>query len=143
MFGLSDGQLQRYVASAVKKKGVTTEQLMRSLEMRLDNVIYRAGLALTRPQARQMASHGHFLLNGRRVDIPSHQIKIGDTLQLRPKLKSSKLFPSIGEENKGYKPSRWLSVDVQDWKIQIAGQPSQEDFEKLIDVQKIIEFYSR
>lgn len=143
MFGLSNNQLERYVEKAVKKKGVTTEFLMKQLEMRLDNVLYRSGLALTRPQARQMATHGHFLLNGRRVDIPSHQIKVGDSIQLRPRLKNSKLYPNIQEENKGYKALRWLNVDPKDLKVEVTGEPTHEDFEKLIDVQKIVEYYSR
>ena len=143
MFGLSNDQLERYVEKAVKKKGVTTEYLMKQLEMRLDNVLYRCGLALTRPQARQMSTHGHFLLNGRRVDIPSHPVKVGDVIQLRPRLKNSKLYPHVLEENKGYKPLRWLSVDPKELKAEVVGEPTHEDFEKLIDVRKIVEYYSR
>ncbi len=143
MFGLSDRQLKTAVGKAVKTKGLTPELLMRGLEMRLDNVIYRAGLALTRMQARQMATHGHFLLNGRRVDIPSMRVAVGDKLELRPKLKNSKLYPLVAEDNKGYKAARWLKVEAQAQALEVVGQPTGEDFEKIIDVQKIIEFYSR
>lgn len=143
MFGLSDKQMKRLVQKAVRMKGLTTDNIMRQLEMRLDNVLYRAGFALTRNQGRQMATHGHFLVNGRRTDIPSYLLSIGDSLELRPKLKNSKLYSAVLEENKGYRPSRWLSVSQKDMKVQVAAEPMSEDFEKVVDGQKILEFYSR
>jgi len=143
MFGLSEGQCERYVTKAINKKGLTTDNLMRLLELRLDNVLYRAGLALTRMQSRQMATHGHFLVNGRRVDIPSYSVSVGDKIEVRPKLKTSKLYPNVQEENKGYKPARWMNVNPKSMAIEIVGEPAHDDFEQIVDVPKIIEFYSR
>lgn len=144
MFGLTEGKLRRYVDQALRnKKGLTSDNLMQQLELRLDNAIYRAGLALTRFQARQMATHGHFLINGRRVDVPSFELSEGDKVELRPKLKNSKLYPNVLEENKGYRPARWMNVNAKNFSMEITGMPSGDDFEKIIDTQKIIEFYSR
>lgn len=143
MFGLTEGQFSRYVTRSISMKGITAQHLMRQLEMRLDNVLYRAGFALTRTQGRQMSTHGHFLVNGKRVDIPSYQVKIGDKIELRPRLKNSKLYPLVLEENKGYKPSRWLSVNAKNLALEVIGLPTDDDFEKLVDCSKIIEFYSR
>ena len=143
MFGLTEKQFKRYFDKAVRMKGLTADNLMRLLEMRLDNVLYRAGFALTRMQARQMAGHGHFLVNGRRVDVPSYQVRVGDKVEVRPKLKDSKLYSDNLEENKTYKPSRWLKVNDKSLAAEISAEPSGEDFEQLIDSQKIIEYYSR
>jgi|CXWL01.1.fsa_nt_gi small subunit ribosomal protein S4 len=143
MFGISESQCERYVTKAINKKGLTTDNLMKQLEMRLDNVLYRAGFALTRMQARQMATHGHFLVNARRVDIPSYTVRIGDKVEVRPKLKNSKLYPLIAEENKGYKPARWLQVNPKNLAVEITGEPAGDDFERIVDCPKIIEFYSR
>lgn len=143
MFGLTEKQFKRYFDKALRMKGVTSDNLMHQLEMRLDNVLYRGGLALTRMQGRQMASHGHFLVNGRRVDIPSYKLRVGDKLEVRPKLKNSKLYPGVAEENKSYKAPAWLKASVKGMSIEINGEPGADDFEKLIDTQKIIEYYSR
>jgi small subunit ribosomal protein S4 len=143
MFGLTESQFSKYVAKSIRMKGITADHLMRQLEMRLDNVLYRAGVALTRFQSRQMASHGHFLVNGRRVDVPSYQVRVGDKIELRPRLLNSKLYPNVLEDNKGYKPARWMNVNTKSMSMEITGEPATEDFEKLVDTAKIIEFYSR
>jgi len=143
MFGLSERKFRRYFDKAVRMKGVAGDNLMSLLELRLDNALYRSGFALTRYQARQMASHGHFMVNGRRVDIPSFQLRQGDKVELRPRSQSSKLFPDIREENKSYRSPRWLKVDGKQFSFEVAGLPATDDFEQLIDTQKIIEYYSR
>ncbi len=143
MFCMTEKQFKKYFDKGIKMKGLTADNLMRQLELRLDNVLYRSGYALTRMQARQMASHGHFLVNGRRTDVPSYQVRIGDKIELRPKLKNSKLYPAVLEENKSYKASRWLKVSPKDVSIEVSGVPTSDDFEQLVDCQKIIEFYSR
>ena len=143
MFGITEKQFKKYFQKAVRMKGINTDNFMKLLEMRLDNVVYRSSLALTRMQARQMAFHGIFLVNGRRVDIPSYQLKKGDKIEVRPKLKNSKLFAGVLEENKSIKPARWLKVDKKTLSAELAGEPSGDDFERIVDVQKIIEFYSR
>lgn len=143
MFCLSEKQFKKYFDKAIRMKGLTADNLMRQLEMRLDNALYRAGFALTRMQARQMASHGHFLVNGRRVDVPSYHLRVGDKISLRPKLKNSKLYPEVAEENKTYKPARWVNANAKEVAFEVTGEPQQDDFEQLVDCQKIIEFYSR
>jgi len=143
MFGINEKQFKKYFDKAIKIKGLTADNLMSQLELRLDNVLYRAGYALTRMQARQMSTHGHFYVNGRRVDVPSYQVRPGDKIAIRPRLKGSKLYSEVLEENKGYKPSRWLKVTPKDLSIEVAGTPASDDFEQLVDCQKIIEFYSR
>lgn len=143
MFCLNEKQFKRYFDKAIRMKGLTADNLMRLLEMRLDNVLYRSGLALTRMQARQMASHGHFSVNGRRVDVPSYQVRAGDKIELRERLKSSSLYADNLEENKSYSPSRWLKVSPKVMSIEVSGEPTSDDFEQLVDCQKIIEFYSR
>ncbi len=143
MYGVSEKQFRKYFDKGNSMKGLTADNLNKQLEMRLDNVLYRSGFALTRMQARQMAGHGHFMVNGRRTDVPSYQVRIGDIIEVRAKLKGSKLFAENLEENKSYKPSRWLKVDTKSLSIEIVGEPQQDDFEQVIDCQKIIEFYSR
>lgn len=143
MFCLTEKQFKKYFDKAIRMKGLTADNLMQQLEMRLDNVLYRAGFALTRMQARQMASHGHFHINGRRVDVPSYQLRVGDKIELRPRLKNSKLYPAVLEENKSYKEARWLKVSGKDMSIEVTAEPTSDDFEQLVDCQKIIEFYSR
>ncbi|MDP3976070.1 MAG: 30S ribosomal protein S4 [bacterium] len=143
MFGLSEKQFKGVCDRAISSKGLTTDNLMRELELRLDNVLYRSGLALTRMQARQLASHGHFLVNGRRVDVPSYQVRVGDKIEARPKSKKSPVFPAILEENKGVSPARWLKVDTKGLSVEVSDVPASGDFEQLVDCQKIIEYYSR
>lgn len=143
MFVLSEKQFRKYFDKANRMKGVTGDNLMQLLETRLDNVIYRAGFALTRFQARQMATHGHFMVNGRRADVPSYQLRVGDKIEVRSKTKNSKLFASVLEENKSYTPARWLKVNTKELSAEVAALPTSDDFEQLVDTQKIIEYYSR
>ncbi|MDF2379241.1 MAG: 30S ribosomal protein S4 [Candidatus Gracilibacteria bacterium] len=143
MFVLSEKQFKKYFDKANRMKGVTGDNLMQVLETRLDNAIYRAGFGLTRFQSRQMATHGHFEVNGRRVDVPSYNLRVGDVFQVRSKTKNSKLFANVLEENKNYKPSRWLKVNTKELSAEVVAIPTSDDFEQIIDTQKIIEYYSR
>ena len=143
MFGLSERQFQRYFDRAARAVGVTGGVLLQLLESRLDNVLFRAGLALTRMQARQFISHGLFLLNGRRVDIPSILIKTGDKIEVRPKSKDSPVFLKNIEELKSLDVPSWLKVNTKKLTIEVGDLPTDEHFEKAIDVQMIVEFYSR
>jgi len=125
--------------------------MLRLLELRLDNVVYRANFARTRIQSRQFVSHAHFTLNGVKVDVPSISVKIGDVIVLRDKLKESPLYKSLLEEleefskqNKGKVSScKWIDVDSKKLTITIKSLPTLEDFEQIIDIQKIVEFYSK
>jgi small subunit ribosomal protein S4 len=125
--------------------------MMRLIELRLDNVVYRANFARTRMQARQFVGHAHFKLNGVNVNIPSIKVKIGDVIELRDKLKESPLYKSLLEEleefskqNKGkVSACKWIEVDTKSLKITVVALPESSDFDQVIDIQKIVEFYSK
>lgn len=142
MFGLTERQLRNYYKKAAAKKEPTGSALLKLLERRLDNAVYRAGLAKTRAQARQMVGHGLFLMNGRRVSIPSIQIREGDVLEVRTKSQSSPLFTAVKEE-KDFDHARWLKVDQKGLKFEVADLPKEDDFDKLIQTSLIIEYYSK
>lgn len=141
IFSLVEKQFRNYYLRAVRMKGQTGENLLRLLEMRLDNVIYISQFAVTRLQSRQMVGHGHFLLNGKRVTIPSIQVKAGDKIELRPKVKTSPLYQGL-ENLKDYAP-KWIAVDLKSRSIEIKDTPAVDELEKSIDGQLIVEFYSR
>lgn len=143
MFGLSEKQFRRTFDRAEKMKGVTGGNLLQLLEQRLDNVVYRAGFAMTRMQARQFVSHGLFMLNGRRVDVPSIMVKEGDIIEVRAKSKKSPVFTKNLEENEKYNAPSWLAVDNKAISIKITGTPSAEHCEQAVSPQMIVEFYSR
>ncbi len=143
MYGLSERQFHRMYAIASKVSGQTGDILKQLLERRLDNVLYRAGFASTRIQARQFASHGLFLVNGVRVTIPSFQVKPGNVISVRPQAKSSPVFPPIMAAHDKYLPPNWLKVDAKSMKIEVASLPGPEHAEKAIEMRQIVEFYSR
>lgn len=153
MFGLSEKQFASYFKKAQKSKAewTTWEKMMQFLELRLDNVIYRANFARTRIQSRQFVSHAHFTLNGVKVDVPSISVKVWDVISLRDKLKESPLYKSLLEEleefsksNKGkVSACKWIEVDSKKLTITIKAIPAKEDFEQIIDIQRIVEFYSK
>jgi len=142
MFGITEKQFRKYYDKATKKDGITGQELLRLLELRLDNVIFRAGLAETRRQSRQIVTHGHIVLNGTRVDIPSIQVKVGDKLEVRTKSQNSPLFAEV-KATKKPKHAKWLDVDYSKLKAEITALPEDDDLEKIIDSQLIVEFYSK
>ena len=144
-YGLLEKQFAKLMKEAQKSEGLTGEKLLEFLERRADNVIYRAGFALTRRQARQLVSHGHFLLNGRRIDIPSIRLKPGDVLEVRPRSAKTEYFknlPNIMGAANAITLS-WLKVDGKKMKIEIVGLPKREEAEAGINEQLIVEYYSR
>ncbi len=141
LFGVSEKQTRNYMAKAGSQKGDTGENFLRLFERRLDNVIYVSQMAVTRPQARQMVNHGHFKLNGRRVDIPSIQIKAGDKIELIAKFAKSPLYADL-DTLKDFSP-KWLKVDLKKLSLEVLALPEKDDLEKSIDSQLIVEFYSR
>ena len=153
MFGLSEKQFASYFKKAQKSRaeGTTWEKMLRLLELRLDNVIYRANFARTRTQARQFASHAHFMVNGVKVTVPSISVKVGDVIELRDRVKESPLYKSLASEleefakaNKGkITNAKWIEVDAKNLKITVTALPEKDDFEQIIDIQKIVEFYSK
>ena len=153
MFGLSEKQFFSYYKKAQKStaEGTTWEKMLQFLELRLDNVVYRSNFARTRIQSRQFVSHAHFTVNGVKVDVPSIIVKPGDVIALRDKLKESPLYKHLLEEleelskqNKGkVSGCKWIDVDSKKLTITIKELPTKDDFEQIIDIQKIVEFYSK
>lgn len=142
MYGLTEKQLRNYYLKASTKKEATGLGLMKMMETRLDNVIYRSGFAKTRSQARQMIGHGLWSLNGRRVTISSIQVREKDVLEVRQKSKSSPLF-AVVKEDKDFGSARWLSSDQKELKTEVIALPEAEDLDQLVDPQLVVEFYSK
>ncbi len=143
MFGLSEKQFRNLYNVASKMTGQTGDILKRFLEERLDNVIFRAGLSMTRLQSRQFVGHGLFLVNGKRVTSPSYRVRPGHIVTVRTQAKSSPVFPPIIEAHQKYMPPAWMNVDVANLKIEIASEPDPKEMEQSIEMRQIIEFYSR
>ena len=143
MFGLSERQFVRLYKAAVASQDQTGDTLMKLLERRLDNALYRSGFALTRLQSRQFSAHGVFTINGVRVTSPSYRLKIGDVIEVRSKSKSSPVFTPILEAHEKYMPPSWLKVDPSNLKVEVVALPVVEDAEQAIDVRQVIEYYSR
>ena len=143
IYNISERQFRNYFTKAVGIKGNTGEHFLRLLEHRLDNVIYRMGLALSRPQARQLVNHGHVLVNGKKVNIPSYQTKIGETIAIREKSQKSPYFVNRKESVKMENIPDWLNWDVKTQTGKIVKDPVSEDVKKAVNAKMIIEFYSR
>lgn len=146
LYGLVEKQFARLMDEATRsQEGLAGENLLKLLERRLDNTVYRAGFATSRRAARQLVSHGHFLLNGRRVDIPSIRVKAGDVITVRPKSTKSTYFTQINDvvSNSIQGPLSWLKSDVKKLQIEITGQPQRSEAEADINEQLIVEYYSR
>jgi len=142
IYGVSEHQFADYYKKAVKQSGVTGTELLKLLETRLDNVIYRAGFASSRTQARQIVSHGLIRLNGKKVDVPSITVKVGDAFEIKASAKKSPLFEEV-KKNKKFKSPQWLSSDLGILKVDIIGMPKKDDAESNIDTQLIVEYYSK
>lgn len=141
MFGITEKQFRKYYQKAAKAEGVTGTELLKGLERRLDNLVYRSGFASTRRQARQLVTHGHFELNGRRVDIPSIEIKVGDKLVVRTKSQKSPLFEEIKKQKDA--SVKWINADNGKLTIEVIALPGEDDVESIINPQMIVEFYSK
>ncbi len=142
IFGISEKQIRKYFEKADRSKEVTGVQLMRLMELRLDNTVYRAGFATTRTQSRQIVSHGLVMLNGRRVDVPSIEVKVGDVIEVRSKSQASPLFAEVKKTKKAVNP-KWISVDYAKLKFEVIAQPEADDLEMTVEPQLIVEFYSK
>jgi small subunit ribosomal protein S4 len=146
-YGLMEKQFSMYVKRATAKHesgdGAVTPalKLARELESRLDNIVFRAGFANTRALARQLVSHGHILVNGRRNTIASHQIKVGDVVSIREGSKSAKVFVGLAEKLAGMSPSHVVTVDPA--KLEATVKGSVREVEPMFDTQKVLEYYSR
>lgn len=145
LYGLLEKQFVKLMKEATRREGLAGENLLKYLELRLDNAVYRAGFATSRRAARQLVGHGHFMLNDRRVDIPSIRVKAGDVITVRPKSTKSGYFANIDEVigNTSQTPLSWMTADVKKFKIEITGEPQREEAEPDINEQLIVEYYSR
>lgn len=142
MYGVLEKQFRRYYKAAAKASGITGTNLLILLENRLDNVVYRSGFARTRPQARQLVNHGHFLVNGKRADIPSYQVGPGDVITMREK--SKELFPvQQAVDTIDRATPEWITVDTSDRKVNIVTTPSRDQIDIEIQEQLIVELYSK
>ena len=143
IYGVLEKPFHHYFEIASKMEGQAGNNLITVLESRLDSVIYRMGYALTRRDARQIATHGHFLVNGRRVDIPSYRVKVGDVITLRDKSKSSAKFKEIAEQTAGRVSPLWLEVNKEQFSAKIVRMPTIEDIDYEVAPHLIVELYSK
>jgi small subunit ribosomal protein S4 len=143
-YGMSEGQFARYVHEAMEQhRTPSAEKLLSRLESRLDNVVYRAGFVTTRRAARQMVSHGHILLNGRRMNVPSHAVALGDVVSIRPESRGSALFTSRAETAAETKTPQWLTLEDGGFAAVVAAEPGISPTEAPFSAPVIIQFYSR
>lgn len=145
LYGLLEKQFAKLMNEASRQPGLTGENLLRMLEQRIDNVVYRAGFAPSRRAARQLVGHGHFMLNGRRVDIPSIRLKAGDELVVREKSKKSGYFTQLDEVVKttSQPTLSWMKSDAKKMTISVTGLPTRAEADQDINEQLIVEYYSR
>ena len=143
MYGISERQFLNLYLKATKVTGQTGDAFKQMLEGRLDNVVYRAGFAMTRIQSRQFVGHGHFLVDGVRVTIPSFSVKPGQVITVRTQSKNSPVFAPIMTAHEKYLPPSWLTVDPKAMRIEVQSLPPAEAAEQAVDMRQIVEFYSR
>jgi len=143
MYGLLERQFRRYFERAERSKGVTGEVLLQLLERRLDNVVYRLGLASSRREARQIVRHGHIQVNGRKVDIPSYLVREGDEIAVRESSRGLARFKELAESVGSRPIPAWLSLDEESMKGTVLRVPAREDIEAPIKEHLIVELYSR
>jgi len=143
VYGVLERQFRNYFREAQTHQGVTGEWLLRSLELRLDNVVYRMGLASSRAQARQLVGHGHLAVNGRPTNIPSFQLKPGDRVEVREGRRSREPFKLAKESLKSHQAPEWLTVDAATLSGTISASPSRDQMPLDLNEQLVVEFYSR
>ena len=142
MYGVLEKQFRRYYKEAARQTGITGTVLLQILESRLDNVVYRSGLASTRPQARQLVNHGHFLVNDKRVDIPSYQVRKDDVVSVKER--SHEILPIMIAIDTGDRTvPEWMDVNVDERTITIQDLPSREQIDTQIQEQLVVELYSK
>ena len=141
-YGVLENQFHHYFEEADRQKGITGENLLITLERRLDNVVYRLGFGVSRPQARQIVRHGHIRVNGKKVDIPSYLVKAGDVISIREKSAESDRFKAL-REGTGKVMPQWLTIDAAELKATVNAMPKREDVGMDIQENLIVELYSR
>ncbi|HBC95792.1 MAG TPA: 30S ribosomal protein S4 [Clostridium sp.] len=141
IYGLLEGQFRRYYEKADKRKGITGENLLALLETRLDNVIYRLGYGQSRSEARQLVTHGHFLVNGKKVNIPSFNVSADDVVTVRDKSKASEKFKTFAENPKTL--PAWLEGDMENFQGKVIREPSRDEIDVPVNETLIVELYSK
>lgn len=141
IYGMQEKQFRTLFGIAAKMPGITGENLLQLLELRFDNVVYRMGFAKTRNEAKQLISHGHFLLNGKKVDIPSYRLSADDVVSVRERSKNKDLFKST--DDKAWNQAQWLSVDAEKLEGKVVSLPQREDIDFEIEERLIVELYSK
>ena len=142
-YGLLENQFYHYFELASKMTGKTGENLLKVLESRLDNVVYRAGFAMSRPEARQLVTHGHFTVNGKAVNIPSYLVKPGDVVAIVEKSMSSDKIKGVLEANASRPALNWLSVDKNKAQATVVNLPERSEIDLQVEEQLIVELYSK
>ncbi|MBX7061479.1 MAG: 30S ribosomal protein S4 [Pyrinomonadaceae bacterium] len=143
IYFILEKQFRTYFEKALRQKGVTGENLLFLLERRLDNVVYRSGFSTSRRQARQLVNHGHITVNGRKVNIPSFQVKVGDEVVVKPKTQKNPHVDGAWSTAVGRGRPAWLSAGVRDFTVTVAANPRREDIDQNINEQLIVELYSK
>lgn len=142
-YGVLERQFRRHFAEAERRPGITGENLLQILEMRLDNVVYRLGFADSRNQARQIVRHGHITVNGRKMNIPSYSVKVGDVIGWREQSTKTEYYRMMAEQIQDKIVPKWLSLDRENMRGQVLAPPSRDDIDLRLDEKAIVEYYSR
>lgn len=142
-YGVSGGQFTNYVKNALASKGDNAKNLLGLLEARLDNVVLRAGFAPTRSAARQLVSHGHIIVGGKKITIPSYAVSVGEKISIREGSKKKTVFAKLDDELKTITAPAWLKVNTETKEISVEGEPTADATELLFDVRSVLEFYTR
>ena len=143
IYRLMERQFRRYFREAVRRPGVTGEILLQLLESRLDNMVYRLGFAMSRRQARQMVNHCHFTVNGKKVNIPSYQVSVGDTIEVRERSRNHEMIQEAIRNSGGRPPPDWLTQDPGAMKGRMEAVPERHQIDTQVNEALIVEFYSR
>lgn len=142
-YGLVEKQFRNLFHKALKQPGVTGDNLLKLLELRLDNVVYRLGFADSRAQARQLVNHGFFEVNGKRVDIASYSVRVGDTVSVRPNKQKKAYMEKLAEKLRNVKTQEWVQLDAGKMSGKVLSVPTPEQIQNTINTQLIVEHYSR
>lgn len=142
-YGVLESQFRKYYEKAAREKGITGENMLRMLEQRLDNVVYRLGYGDSRPQARQFVNHGHVRVNGNKVDIPSYQVSVGDVITVKERSRDIERLKDLRENGLGRPVPKWLELDAANLTGKIVALPEREDIDLSIAEHSIVELYSR
>lgn len=141
-YGISESQMAKYFDMADKAQGITGDNLFHLLETRLDNAVYRLGFAQSRAEARQLVTHGHFTVNGRKTDIPSYKVQQGDEIAVKEKSRTSEKIKAIIENHNGTQVA-WVNVDLENFKGNIVAEPTRDDIDLPVEEHLIVELYSK